>query len=222
MKSAIIAALPRELAGLVQGWSAVEGQRRHVRMFRQGAALAVSAGIGPDRAALAVEAALADGGVGCLISVGLAGACDPGLRVGEVLRFGSVVDARSGERLAAESGRQEVLVSSNVIAAPEEKARLRASYGAAAVDMEAATVARLARAQGLEFRAIKAISDEADFKMPELRPYMTSEGQFQEYRFAAYTAVHPGSWRAAIALGRNSARAVVALTRELERELRLK
>jgi adenosylhomocysteine nucleosidase len=110
------------------------------------------------------------------------------------------------------------VVTGGGIAGVREKARLRASYGASAVDMEAAAVARIARAHGLEFRAVKAISDVAEFEMEELASFVTSDGQFRETGFAMYAAVRPWMWGRLIALGRNGARATAALAEALGAE----
>jgi adenosylhomocysteine nucleosidase len=147
---AIIAALPREVKGLVRGWNVRELPGK-VLVYTKDRAVVACAGMGEARAALAVEAALAAGPVTALLSVGLAGACDPALRVGDVVRAGVVVDSRTGERIETTQSGGQVLVSTEGIASVREKARLCASYGAAAVDMEAATVARLARAHGWSF-----------------------------------------------------------------------
>jgi adenosylhomocysteine nucleosidase len=153
-----------------------------------------------------------------LLSVGVAGACDPELRVGDVVRAGIVIDGRSGERFA-DSQHRQVVVTVDAVAGVDEKQRLFAEYGAAAVDMEAATVARMAQELGLEFGAIKAISDEVDFEMETLRRFATADGQFREAAFALHVAVRPWMWGRVIALGRNSSKAVAALTAEMRRTL---
>ena len=218
LKTAVIAALPRELAGLTRGWRRVETGVRGVTVFENGSTLAACGGMGCDRVSKAVAAALACGGVGRLISIGLGGACDPALAAGEVLRFGTVVDVRSGERLDAEGG-TAVLATSNNIAGVEEKSRLFASYGAAVVDMEAACVARLAQAHEISFSAIKAISDDARFSLDGLDQFVTAEGQLRELAFAWYTALRPARWRSTMELGRNSAAALAALTAVIKSEL---
>jgi len=214
---AIIAALPREVSGLVKGW-ARQQLPGHVVVYTNGDAVVACAGMGVSRAALAVEAAMAAMPVTSLISAGLAGACDPALRVGEIVRAGIIIDSRTGERLVNSRFRQ-VLVSGDAIASVREKARLHASYAAEAVDMEAAALARLAQAHGLEFEAIKAISDEADFEIEGLSRFATKDGQFREAAFALHTALHPAMWGKAIALGRNSNKALVSLTAALNAEL---
>jgi adenosylhomocysteine nucleosidase len=225
---AIIAALPREVSALVKGWQRRELAGRVV-LFTKGDAVVACAGMGGARAALAVEAAMAAMPVTVLISAGLAGACDPMLRVAEIVRAGVVIDSRTGERFGAQADDAklggtlsgQVVVTADAVAGVREKARLFASYHAAAVDMEAATVARLARAHGLPFRAIKAISDEADFEMEMegLSRFATADGQFREVAFALHTALRPSQWGKAIALARNSGGAIRALTAALRAEL---
>jgi nucleoside phosphorylase len=97
-----------------------------------------------------------------LISAGVAGGCDPALRVGDVVRAGVVVDTRTGERFADLEYKQ-VLATVATVADAAEKRRLFAAYGTSAVDMEAAAVARLAQAHGLGFAAVKTISDAVSY-----------------------------------------------------------
>jgi adenosylhomocysteine nucleosidase len=214
---AFIAALPREVSGLVKGW-----ERRRlaggVVVYTKGDAVVVCAGMGATRVALAVKAAMDVLPVTDLISVGVAGACDPKLRVRDIVRAGVVVDARTGERFV-DSKFEQVLASTDAIASVQEKARLHATYGAVAVEMEAATVARLAQTHGLDFHAIKVISDGADFEIEGLARFSTAEGQFREAAFAMHSALRPAMWSKVIALARNSSRAVDALTDALRGEL---
>lgn len=213
----VIAALPREVAPLVRGWRALR-MDGNVAVYTRNGAVVAYAGMGAERAALAVGAAMAAAPVTRLVSAGLAGACDPALRVGGVVRAGLVVDTQSGERFRCSSSAQ-VLVSARVIASVAEKRRLYASYGASAVDMEAAAVARMARAHDLPFQAVKAISDDAAFELEELGRFATHDGQFREAAFAAYAAARPRLWGKLLGLAANSKRALRALTLELEREL---
>lgn len=210
----IIAALPREIKPLVRGWNEQRLPGR-IRVYTKGSAVVVCAGMGTARATLAIEAAVAVRPLTMLVSAGLAGACDPSLRVGDVVRAGVVVDAKSGERYG-DSKSGQVLVTEQSIAGVKEKRRLYESYGAAAVDMEAATVARLAEARRVSFHAIKAISDGAAFEMRELAQFATHDGQFRDAAFAAYAIARPRLWTRVAALARNSNCAVEALTRELQ------
>ena len=171
--------------------------------------------MGSLRVNLGVQAALAVGGVEELVSAGLAGACDPSITAGGVVEVGTVVDALSGERYQAGDG-AATLVTTHAIASVREKARLFASYGAAIVDMEAATVARLAKMHGLGFRAIKGVSDAHDFELSSLGRFASPHGHFRTGAFALHTAVRPHTWRHAMRLGAGSQKALRALTARLK------
>ena len=217
--TAIIVALPREAAALVSGWQAhKQHHHRGIYMWTRADAIVVAAGMGAARAAFAVEAALAHGAVSSLISAGLAGACDPAIAVGSVIEATEVIDARSGERHTTASCQPQPvrLVTGNGIAGIREKARLFASYDAAACDMEAATVARLAGAHQIPFRAIKAVSDNFDFELGAMERFTTRHGHFHTRRFALHTAVRPHTWAKTMKLGRHSALALKRLTATLE------
>lgn len=219
---AIIAALPRELNALVRGWDRRE-LPGNVLVYTNGTAVASCAGMGGARAALAVQAAMAiqaasSRPVTALLSVGLAGACDPALKVGDIVRAGVVIDSRTGERFGNSQFRQ-VLVTSASIASVREKERLFASYSASAVDMEATAVARIAQAHGLYFEAIKAISDASDFELKALSRFATPDGHFREAGFVLYAVQRPWLWGKVAHLARNGNRAGAALTSELEATL---
>jgi adenosylhomocysteine nucleosidase len=208
---AIIAALPREIAGLVRGTkpdAALLG--RGIHLHRLSKAVVVAAGMGANRATVAVDAAMSTGDVTELISIGLAGACSPELVAGVVSEAATVIDTRTGERYRTTFESGSLLATIDTIAGVREKARLAETYGAAIVDMEAATVGRLAMARGLGFRAIKGISDAHDFEMESLARFAEKDGQFRT--LVLHTAVRPHRWPVAMQLGRNSKVALKALT----------
>ena len=217
MTVGIIAALPREVTALVQGWKRRQSPDGVV-VYTDGRAVVACAGMGAARAELAVEAAMATVPLTRLVSAGLAGACYPALEVGEIVHAGVVVDSRTGEKFEDDRYTQ-VLVSADAIASVSQKESLFRLYKAAAVDMEAAAVCRLAQEHGLSFRAIKAISDEAGYELEGLSQFATPEGQFREGAFALHTALRPATWGKVIALGRNSRKALSALTNALRAEL---
>jgi adenosylhomocysteine nucleosidase len=215
-KLAIIAALPREVAGLVRGIAPErELVARGIYLYRLPTAVVVAAGMGQGRVAIAVEAALGVGGVETLVSVGMAGGCVAGATAGWVLEADVVVDVRTGEKFesSVQAGGKNplVLATAEEIASLKEKLRLFATYRALAVDMEAATVARLARAHGLGFRAIKGISDSLDIELKPLTKFTGKHGSFRTGAFALHTALRPWTWLETIALGRGSAKALGAL-----------
>lgn len=213
----VIAALPREVSALVNGW-----KRRRcptgVVVYTNGNAVVACAGMGAARAELAVNAAMSAMPITHLLSVGLAGACDPQLHAGDIVRAGRVIDGQTGETFEDDRYNQ-VLVTTDSIASVQQKDRLFRIHLAAAVDMEAAAVARLARAHGYGFAAIKAISDEASFDVDGLSQFATPTGQFREGAFALHAALRPSMWGKVIALGRNSSKAIGALTNAVRGEL---
>lgn len=219
-KTAIIAALPREIAGLVRGTRPdSELRRRGVHLYRIDGAVVVAGGMGASRVTLALDAALRVGEIDLVVSTGLAGASSPRVPAGAVVEATTVVDAKTGERFpCAASGAECVLITTEKIAGIREKARLHESYNAALVDMEAATVVRLALARGLRFRAIKGISDAHDFEMEAMNRFADPLGHFRTGAFALHTALRPQNWGSAMRLGRESNRALTKLWAEL-REL---
>lgn len=219
---AIVAALPREIAGLVRGTRPdADLLRRGIHLHLVQGAVVAAAGMGTARATLAFAAATREEAVELVISTGLAGACSAAVHAGEAVDAALVIDAKTGERFACDgpSHAQRVLVTSNAIAGVREKARLHESYGASLVDMEAAAVARLARARGLRFRAIKGVSDAHDFEMESMNRFASPSGQFRTAAFALHTAMRPQRWSAAMRLGRDSNRALAKMWAELRRAM---
>lgn len=215
-KLAIVAALEREVRPLVKDWNVgqKEYQGRTFRFFEYRDVVLVCGGIGPAAARRAAEAVIAIYDPKIVCSAGFAGALDRTLRVGDVVRPRMVINAGDASRAMIEGG-EGVLVSFEAVASPAQKSKLRESFAAQAVDMEAASVARSAHARGKEFTAVKAISDDSDFEFPALERFVDGEGRFLELRFATYVAVRPWLWVRVIHLARNSKRASHALCMSL-------
>ena len=219
-KVVIVAALQREISPLVRDWRAVIHDRdgRRFKFFESDPAVAVCGGIGFEAARWASQAAVAIYRPQLLLSAGFAGALDQQLKLGQAFWPRVVIDATDGSRIETASG-QGTLVSFSSVAGSGQKARLAAAYGAQAVDMEAAAVARTARTNGIAFAAVKAISDEATFEMPNMSRFVAQGGQFRFAALIAFAAVRPWLWPAFFRLGRNSAKASRALCEELRRYL---
>ena len=186
------------------------GGRRY-QLFENGEATLVCGGIGAEAARRATEAVIREVHPVRVISVGFAGALDASLQIGHVLEPRTVINAADGARTEVGSG-EGILVSSATVAGKEQKIRFGRSYGASAVDMEAAAVAQGAQARGVEFGALKAISDVADFNLPAIDRFVAPDGSFQSVRFACHVALRPWLWGATIALARNSPKASRALS----------
>jgi nucleoside phosphorylase len=215
-KVAIVAALEREVRPIVKSWRASERDHagRRFKFFENDRAVLVCGGIGPDPARRATEAIISLYRPSEVVSVGFAGALETALSVGDAFVPRRVVDAGDSSVSETDVG-SGTLVSFGSIASMQQKESLARAYGAQAVDMEAVAVAKAARAHGLPFTAMKAISDEPRFKMPDLDRFIRN-GQFSAGRFAAFTAVRPWLWVTTIRLARNSARATRTLCNWLE------
>ena len=209
---AIVAALEREMRPLVKGWRVTDKEHdgRHFRFFENGEVVLVCGGIGAVAARRASEAVIAIFDPKIVCSAGFAGALDPKLRVGALVRPNSVINAGDGSRTVIEGG-EGVLVSFGSVASPGQKSKLRDSFGADAVDMEAAAVARSAEARHKQFTVVKAVSDDMDFEFPAMERFIGADGRFSQGGFAWYTAVRPWLWPRVLRLARNSNRASRAL-----------
>lgn len=216
-KIAIVAALEREVRPLIQHWRVSEKEHggRRFRFFENDRAVLVCGGIGPESARRAAEAIIVLYAPDAVYSAGYAGALDATLKVGSLLLPSRVINASDASSVAIAGG-DGILVSYSQVADREQKSKLRESYGAQAVDMEAAAVARAAEARGVEFRVVKVISDEANFDIPPTDRFVDSEGRFQEVRFALFASVRPWLWPRVIRLARNSKRASKVLCARLE------
>jgi len=213
---AIVAAMPRELRPLVRDWK-LEESAAGVTVYSSEGAVAAFAGIGARRATLATAAALRLGPAHLLISAGWAGSLHSGVAAGTVHRAKRVVDGATGETYESEGFAEAVttLVTSSRVASRESKKTLREQYSGDLVDMEAATVARLARVHDIPFLAVKAVSDGHDFELPGMERFIAPDGRFREVAFAMHLAVRPHLWKAAARMGRTSAAAGAALCQEL-------
>jgi adenosylhomocysteine nucleosidase len=203
---AVIAALPREIAPLISGWRRIappKGENKISLAISEDAVVAC-AGMGRGRVTLALEAAQSLGPVSAIVSVGFAGALTAATPVGHLYRPSTVIDVRTGERFACATGDGSVAVTAPQIASAVEKTRLSAAYSAQLVEMEAATLGRLASIRQLPFFCFKAISDDASFSLPILNNFATADGQFRTAAFAAHILLRPRLWSPARELGRGA------------------
>ena len=209
---AIVAALEREVHPLVKRWRVNDKEYAgcRFRFFENREVVVVCGGVGAEAARRAAEAAIATYSPTAIYSAGFAGALDSALKVGTVIEPRRVVNVSDGSSVNLERG-EGVLVSFGSVATPAQKAKLRDSFSAHAVDMEAAAVAQAAEARGIKFALFKVISDEFDFHFPSMAPFVDAAGHFSERRFAAFVGLRPWLWLPVLRLARNSRRAAAAL-----------
>lgn len=204
---AIVAALPREISEIVHGWRVV--RRNGSPVYLSERAVLAYGGTGQARAAAAARRLIENYSPKVVISLGFAGACEPALAPGSLFVPAEVRSAATGRRFACATG-SGVLVSADQVASRGLKQRLHGQYQAAAVDMEAAGVAAVAAEHGLQFAAIKAISDGGEADLDFLDAFTTPE-VFRTGRFVAYLLWHPRLWSRVAALAQASQQATKAM-----------
>lgn len=211
---AIIAALEREVHPLIRTWTKRTVQRDGcIFTFHESHyAVAVCGGIGAESARRAAEAVIESYSPAMLISVGVAGALVAELNVGDTIFPAMVIDTTDGSRHQTTIGNalvakttlgRTILASYPEIATVAQKTQLAKSYGAHAVDMESGAIARAAQKHGLPFVAVKAISDELDFEIPELSRFIQN-GEFKTGAFVTYVIARPWLWSRVYRLARNT------------------
>jgi adenosylhomocysteine nucleosidase len=183
---------------------AVAAERRALAVLA-GPDLAVHvSGMGAEAAARA-GGAIATGPLRALVAAGFCGALRPELRVGDLVAAEEVRDEASGERFAADAvllaaapGRRGTLVSARRVArTPQERARLEGL----AVDLESAALARAARAAGLPFIALRAVTDETRHRLPDVERMADEAGRLSAAAGLRHFALHPREVPALVRLG---------------------
>jgi adenosylhomocysteine nucleosidase len=214
---------------------AVTGLRVEAEIVRKaGCAVVCAGGIPAHTAATlgqAIGAQTIDGGVPSgLVSFGIAGGLAPGLAPGTLVLADSIiaadgtnhpVDAAWRARVQASLGAAnvpalggDILGSDAIVIAAAEKAALRARFGAVAVDLESAVVARAAAGAGLPFIVIRAIADPAERDLPPAASVrLTSDGRPDLRAIFHSVLMGSGQIAALIRLARDTRRALRALTR---------
>jgi adenosylhomocysteine nucleosidase len=210
---AIVAAMSLELAPLLG-----KTQSRYVsgvELFELPEAMVAVGGMGEKPARHAAEVVIEQAQPKLLVSAGMAGALSPQLKVGDVGRVREVVDGASGDRYPTRGG-EWVLATSQDVSDVAQKKALLTKYGADVVDMEGAAVAQAAKERGLEFAALKAISDDSGFAMPPMMRFIDGDGRFETRQFLIYIALHPKWWATLGKIRKNSKLASANLCRALE------
>ena len=157
---------------------AVVGMTREAKILA-GSAVLIGGG-DADALAAKLEAELRQGLAG-VISFGLCGGLDPALKAGDLVVGEAVADAEAlYDADAAWTARIMAALPGAIqgrfaraeapVASVAAKAALHSATGAAAVDLESWTVARLARWFGRAFAVVRAVSDAASHRPAPRRP----------------------------------------------------
>jgi adenosylhomocysteine nucleosidase len=221
-RTAIIAAFPGELKPLVRSWphSTRNGihfwAKRGEKEVWEEEWIAACAGAGQDAATRAF-AGIEDGGpIDLVFSIGWAGALRAEIAPGTAHNVAGVIDLHTGERFRCDAGAGELwLLTSPQVANSAEKRRLASAYNAALVDMEAASVARLAQMRGIPFYCIKGVSDGCNDHLPDFNRFLSPSGHFHLARFVLFALLRPWCWPALIQMGENSMQASQSIAESL-------
>jgi len=209
-KVLLVASDPRELTGILARCRDVAHAGLPVWFARTGTLngeriTAIANGPGRKLAAAAVEAAPR---AEAIVSTGWCGALDPALRPGDVFVASSVNGAACKQPSTTRPHRTGELASiDRVVTSAEEKHRLHTGNGhsPAAVEMEAAAVARAARERGAAFYCIRAVLDTAEESFTlDFNRLRDGQGRFSRPRILAAGLARP--WAAVPELFRLNAR----------------
>lgn len=165
--------------GVVALVCAVPAEERMLRRFAGARVRIIVTGMGAGAAERLAGDAI-EAGATAVISVGFCGALDPALERGDVVVPEEVRDGATGEAwpcdaaLARGAGPMHgVLVTSHeVVSDPAVRGRL----GGIAVDMESAGTARACVRAGIPFAAIRAVTDRADDRLPDMAGVVDDDG----------------------------------------------
>lgn len=190
-----------------------------VGMLREAAIVAgpgIRAVAGGGRSDLLLERlAAAAEGCGAVLSIGLGGALDPQLGVGDVIVASEVVgegrwptDEAWADRLAEAlplARRGVVRGSDAMILKAADKAGLHARTGAALADMESHVAARFAAERGLPLAVVRVVSDVAESDLPRaVSAGLKSDGGMNLMGVLAALASDPRQLPALMRTGRDA------------------
>ena len=208
----VIAAFSRELAGLRPLTMRSEPGLRWVATVNLAGerAILVANGAGRALASAAARQVLSEESVQAVISTGFVGALDPSYLVGDVFIATSVrgeegdFASRSPGGSYGEARRGELLTVDRVVESAAAKRDLR-RLNAHAVDMEAASVAAVAKEHGLPFFCIRAISDAADEDMPvDFNRALRTDGSISAWNLLGQALRGRDRWSRLMRLRRDS------------------
>jgi len=179
----------------------------------------VEVGGGNAYGAASASARLIARGVSGLVSFGLAGGIDPTLAPGAILVPSVVMldadrwdaDIALTHRLGGATA-GAIYGGGQIVATAAAKAALHARTGAAAVDLESAAVAQVARQNALPFAVLRAVCDPASRDLPHAALVaLDAAGTIGAWRVASAVLSRPWEIPALIGLARDAARARHAL-----------
>ena len=208
VKIGIIAALPREVEGLLDRLDIMDGktsggfQTSHGRLDEKEVVVLIS-GVGIKKARNAAATLIHRHRPDLILSAGFAGGLDPALSLGDAVVPSVIIDQSGARRDAPQDMHAKLVqahpgaVSGCILTTPRfipdesEKEDLFRRHDALAVDMESMAVAGEASAHGIPHLALRVISDTADQTLPPLSRFLDAQGEVIPMRAVLYFARRP-------------------------------
>jgi len=231
---AIVAALPEELAPLVERLgrarrSARGGLEAHTGILSGVPVVVGRAGDGPRAAARGAADLLLRHDVRALVGIGVAGALVPSLQEGQLVAAREVTD-ESGAALCADATLLAAALAAGCIdgrllttprllaSSAEKRVALGAREGYWAADMESFSWACAARERSVPFLAVRSVSDAADEELPAFlaRCVGPDGGGVDRARVARMALTRPGAMPRLLALRRRVVAAAERLAAVVE------
>jgi len=178
----VVAAMPLEIHPLIDRAEnhrvqIANGLKFHQLQFGETRVVCVAGGAGAKRARQATRAMIDGVGPNWIISIGLSGALEERLRVGDLIVGTGIVNSDRSSTLAIdiqmeENPQQRQFVgklcnAKQIVREIADKSELAEATGAIAVDMESFAVAQVAKEAQMRFLAVRAISDDLSEDLPK-------------------------------------------------------
>ncbi len=193
--------------GVVALVCAVSAEERMLRRFSGPGVRIIVTGMGAGAAEQMAGEAI-EAGVTAAISVGFCGALDRSLARGDVVVPEEVRDGATGEAwpcdaaLARGAGRMRgtLVTAHQVVSDPAARERL----DGIAVDMESAGTARACMQAGIPFAVIRAVTDRADDRLPDMAGVVDDAGGVHPLAALRRIAARPSDIPAWVRLGQGA------------------
>jgi len=233
----VLAAMARELRPLVRTLGLRASPLGGMPAWRSRSVVAVAVGVGPERASAGTAHVLDEVDARRVLVTGVAGALDPDLEVGDLVRPDAVVDVRTARVLVAQRrdilrsdhqgsdvARAGILATVDRVFVVGDKTSTgsvapQLPRGATAVDMETAAIAAVAEARGIAWDVIRAVSDVAGTLTPDIAALLSPEGRVRLFAAVRLVLGRPHAAGRLVRLGVDTNRALRAATGAIVREL---
>lgn len=184
---------------------------KFTRLARRRGWTLITTGIG----AQAVEHALATGPqTGPVLLAGVAGALEPEIKPGTAHLISEVYTSEAILRSPLLRTGLRVTGADEIVATPQDKARLAQRTGAQLVDMESHAFARAAERAGRSWAIIRGVSDGVDHHLPAgCDAWFTPQGGIRPFVAAKDLAGRPRDLLRMLAFARRTSRAMRSVAR---------